>query len=65
MIELVRRAAIVVLWIWIAIGVIVGELARPAPARSLALRRAAWNGVLFGESARGLWRFACRWYSHD
>ncbi len=30
MIELVRRAAIVVLWIWIALGVIVGELARPA-----------------------------------
>jgi len=47
MIELVRRAAIVVLWIWIAIGVIVGELARPAPRplTSSKARGLEWRAI--------------------
>ncbi len=47
MIELVRRAAIVVLWIWSALGVIVGELARPArrPLTSSKARGLEWRVI--------------------
>src|SRR6266545_921438 len=43
MIELVRRAAIVVLWIWIALCVIVGELARPARRPLTSSKARGWQ----------------------